>query len=98
MSCLSATRIAEIQAQIDRLNTQISAMNDAIDANIAESGIVEYRFQSGDGSQRVERRSVNDLLSTISSMEARRDRLQRTLNGTGIVAMTTRRNRGRRYG
>ena len=98
MACLSAARIAEIQAQIDRLNTQISAMNDAIDAGIPESGIVEYRFQSGDGSQRVERRRIGDLLDDIVKMEARRDRLQRKLDGTGIVALTTRRNRGRVYG
>ena len=98
MSCLSSARIAEIQAQIDVLNTQISAMNAALPAEIPVAGIIEYRFQSADGSQRVERRSVNDLFDTITTMEARRDRLQRQLNGTGIVAMTTRRNKGRVYG
>lgn len=98
MACLSAARIAEIQAQIDRLNTQISAMNDVIDEEIPTAGVIEYRFQSADGSQRVERRSIKELDDIIASKEARRDRLQRKLSGTGIVAMTTRRNRGRRYG
>lgn len=90
MTCLSASTRAEITARIERLNTQLTAANDTLD-NAATGGILEYRFDSGEGAQRVEYRSMNEMLKIIDWLEARIGALTRRLNGAGLSTMTLRR-------
>ena len=94
---LSAVDRAAIQAEIDKLDTQIAAFETAYLAAAANSEIEEYQFDSGDGRQRVERRSPKEIRVEIDSLQAKKSRLVRKLSGSGSVNMSLRR-RGGRYG
>jgi len=52
---------------------------------------LEYRFETNEGAQRVERRKLANILKNISVLEAEIDHLYGRLCGTGIVKMNMRR-------
>ena len=92
MSCLTAGKIAEIQAQIVKLKAQLTVAQTALTSALVE--IEEYRFDSGVGSQRVRYRDPNKIQKTISHLEAQIDNLERRLTGKGISALNLRRKSG----
>ena len=94
MGCLSASRVAAIKAQIVKLDGFIEAAETAYLSALTNSEHEEYRFDSGDGSQRAKRRSPDKIRIEIEALEATRNRLQRKLNGTSNVNMNLRRVRG----
>lgn len=94
MGCLSSTRVAEIKAEIVIIDAQIDAANTALLDSITNSKIQEYRFDSGDGSQRTMYRSPKEINSLINELQSSRNRLQRKINGTSNVNMNLRRKRG----
>ena len=84
-------------AQKKRIKKRIAAKEaalTALDAAYLEASteIKEYRFDSGEGSQRVAYRNLDDLRNQISALEAEIDALYRKLSGTGVVNMSLRRN------
>ncbi len=94
MGCLSPTQVAAIKAEIVIIDAQIDAANTALLESIQSSKTQEYRFDSGDGSQRVMNRSPKEINSLINELQSSRNRLQRKLNGTSNVNMNLRRSRG----
>ena len=93
MSCLSITRRAEITAQIIAETSRLVLLEEAYGQSLS-GGIKEYRFDSGEGSQRTERHSPKELSDLIESTERRIDFLNRKLNGTNIVNLNLRRTPG----
>ena len=94
MGCLPASKRTAIQAQIDKLDILIGKYEAALFAAADGSPIEEYRFDSGDGSQRTQFRDPNKINDLIDDLTARRNRLQAKLDGTGIVSINLRRTRG----
>ena len=94
MTCLTSTQKAVIEAKIVKLNTLIDAAETALLGSITNSEVEEYRFDSGDGSQKAVRRDPNQIEKLIQNLTSRRDRLIREIAGTLNVVMKFRRNRG----
>ena len=94
MGCLTSSRVAAIKAEIVELDELIAVAKIAYKAALSNSEIETYRFDSGDGSQRADRRSPKQIREEIESLQATRNRLQRKLDGTSNVNMSLRRRRG----
>lgn len=100
MGCLTSSQVAAIKAEIAKLDEYIAAAETAYTASLTNSEIEDYRFDSGDGSQKAKRRSPKEIREEIEALQASRNRLQRKLDGTSNVNMNTRRRRylhGGRY-
>ena len=97
MGCLSPSQVAAIKAEITILDEQIAAAQTAYLSSLGNAEIETYRFDSGDGSQRADRRSPKQIREEIEALQSSRARLQRELNGTSNVNMNLRR-RGGNYG
>lgn len=91
MSCLSSTRRAELIAQLNKKLAQLENLNAAYDDMIESGSIKSYRFDSGEGSQRVEYRSLDDVQKSISHLEAQIERLRTKLRGGGLSNLNLRR-------
>lgn len=95
MSCLSSAARAAIRAEIIELDAMIAIVKAAYISSLTNSEVEEYRFDSGDGSQRATRRSPKEIKAEWDDLASSRNRLLRKLNGTSNVNMNLRR---RRYG
>ena len=93
MPCLPAARRTQLLARYNQITQQLVALNAAYDAAVQNSEVKEYRFDSGEGSQRTERRSPQELWDLIEEMEAAQDRIYRKLYGQALVNMNLRRKR-----
>ncbi len=88
MTFIPQARINRIQARI----TALEAQQIAIDAAIAAGNeLGEYRFDSGEGSQRVRYRSLKGMTDASYNLDRLIEHLYRKLQGTGIVNMNLRR-------
>ena len=94
MGCLTASQVAAIKAEIVKLDAFIEAAETAYLSALGNSEISTYRFDSGDGSQRADRRSPKAIREEIEALQSSRDRLARKLLGTSNVNMSLRRRRG----
>jgi hypothetical protein len=90
MSIFNATWRARIQAQITTKTAQLTAANTTMES-LLEKEIDEYRFDSGQASQRVKRRDIEKLAKIIHRLEAQIDLLQRKLDGYGLASINLRR-------
>jgi coenzyme F420-reducing hydrogenase delta subunit len=88
MTFIPQARIDRIQARITILEAQQVAVDAAI---VAGNEIGEYRFDSGEGSQRVRYKSLKELLETNYNLDRLIEHLYRKLQGTGIVNLNLRR-------
>ena len=100
MSCLTSSQRAAITAEIADIDEMIAVIKAAYLSSLGNAEIETYRFDSGDGSQRADRRSPKQLKEQWDDLKSERARLQRALNGTSNVNMNLRRrenNSGRYY-
>jgi len=95
MVCLSSDRITEIETTITNLRAALVIAN----ASYLEAlnPAQDYRVDTGEGSQRVKRRTPKELLDSITSIQREIQRNTRILNGTGITKLNLRRNPTRGY-
>ena len=91
MSNLTAAQRADILARIAEIEAQLAVANTTYLALLGKS-TSEYRFDSGEGSQRAQRVALKDMKDQIDSLLAERDRLQRRLETGGLVSVVLRRN------
>jgi hypothetical protein len=96
MGCLSSSEITAIKGKIADLDALIEAAEAAYLKSLTNSEIEEYRFDSGDGSQKTVRRSPKEIREEIEALLSRRGRLVRQLNGTSNINLTLRRKSYRR--
>jgi len=88
---LSTTQRARIQAQLDQAELRLTDLYAAALAAIPNSEVSQYEFDSGEGRQRVWRRSPLILQDAIRRLEKEIDQLYSRLEGTGLVRATRRR-------
>jgi hypothetical protein len=90
MSCFSSTRQARIRERLAQIEQQLTVANETYSELLAESA-ESYKFDSGEGSQHVKRRSLDELKKQIDSLLNERELLLRKLECGGIVNLNLRR-------
>ncbi len=98
MVCLSSARRTEIIAEIVKLDALIVVIESTYTSALTNGEVEEYRFDSGDGSQKVIRRSLNELKEQWDDLKSERNRLNSMLNGGNNVSMAFRRKQGCGFG
>lgn len=83
------SKIAKKQAQLDKLELTYD--------ELIQSGTKKYRFDSGDGSQLAEKRSLSEIKSQMDEIEAEIDNLNRRLQRKGLTNVTLQRKPRCRY-
>ena len=91
MPCIRTEDKSDWTVDLAAVRAQISAINAVLSSDTVLSGTQEYSFDSGTGTQREKFSSPQDLISTLSILYARRDRLKRLLRGNGILRGAMRR-------
>lgn len=91
MSNLTAAQRAEVLARIAEIEAQLTVAN-ATYLKLLGKSTSEYRFDSGEGSQRAQRVALKDMKDQIDSLMAEKNRLQRRLETGGLVNVNLRRN------
>lgn len=89
MGCLSSTRIAEIQAEIDTLKLNLTAINTAITNGSLH--IESYTLDTGEARQTIKYKSLNELMSARDLIQSQINRLNGILRGTGLMNYNVRR-------
>ncbi len=89
MSCLPQSKIAEIQAQLQKKQAQLALAEVAYERALSE--IESYKFDAGEGSQQVKRRKIAELANQIDRLEAQINGLERKLAGGGLINVNLRR-------
>ena len=90
MSNLTAAERARILALIEQKEAQLVVANETYLALLGND-TSEYRFDSGEGSQRAKRVELNDMKDQIDSLQAEIDGYYRRLETTGLMNITLRR-------
>jgi uncharacterized coiled-coil protein SlyX len=91
MSYQSA-RKSRLQARKTSLESQIATLENTLDG-LLSSEVEEYRFDDGEGAQRVKRRKFKEVQDQLDSLESRLDAVCRELAGLGLVVSRLRRKR-----
>jgi len=92
MACITPSTRIRIEARIAAKETALAALDIAFIA--ASTEIEEYRFDSGEGSQRAKYRNLNEIKTNIDGLESEIEALYRRLAGKGVVNITLRRKHG----
>jgi hypothetical protein len=91
MACLSSSERSAILAQIETKREQLEIANNTFRQLLSNQN-QEYRFNSGEGSQRATRVKIKDMQDVISAIESEIDALLRRLCSGGVKALRLRRN------
>lgn len=92
MSCLSASRVARIKAQIVIKEKQLDEANELY-SKLLNNPNASYRFEDGEGAQQVSTRKLTDVQKVIDSLESQLNRLYNQLSGRGLTRTTLNRIR-----
>jgi hypothetical protein len=88
---LSTVQTARLQARLDQAELRLADLYAAALAAIPNSEVSQYEFDSGEGRQRVWRRSPLVLQQAISRLEKEIDQLYSRIECTGLARLTRRR-------
>lgn len=91
MACLTSAQRTSLLAQKTTLEAQLALANTAYDEALAAMSVKSYRFDPGGATQQATRRDPKELQSIIDGIEARLDRVNSRLAGTGLMNMSLRR-------
>ena len=91
MSRLNPVYRAKIIERIETKEAQLDTLNETYQEALETGKLEEFRFDSGEGSQRVMYRSIKELTDVIANLEAQINLLYRELNGGSMVVMNLRR-------
>ena len=85
---ITVNRKARIEARIEKKETYLDVLYNLSD-NFDD--VASYVFDSGEGKQATNFRSLSEVTQAIKQTESQIDRLYRVLNGTSIVNVHLRR-------
>ena len=93
---LSTDRRSRIVVRIQKYQSQLDAIDEAIANGLTEGGgyVAGYNFGDGHGTQQVTYRRLSDLHKYQEMLEAQIERLYRKLDGTGLKSIAMRRKGG----
>ena len=91
MSCITTENKTKWTADLARTIAIIDAIDAAFLAAADKATVSSYIFDSGTGRQSENFRSPLELIDALRRLEAKRDKLQRFLNGTAVTRMQLRR-------
>lgn len=97
MACLTSSKRAAYQADLDKVNELIAKALTSYERALENQDVEEYRFNSGEGSQMTKQADIKKLWANLESLYSRRDWLERRLNGKGVVNLNMRRKRYNGY-
>lgn len=83
-------RKARIQNRLTTIQTQIDTLESVL-TEMATSGAQSYAFDSGEGSQRTTRRSLEEIQNSLDRLYATENHLINELYNMGIVSIKVRR-------
>ena len=86
---ITSARKARIQARITAKETYLTALY-SLQENFDD--VLKYKFDSGEGSQATDFRSLSEADMAIRRTESQIDRLYRLLTQTAIINVNLRRN------
>ena len=86
MLALSPSRKARIEARITSYESQVTALETAI-ATCVSTDVQTYDFNSGDGEQRVTRRTISEMRKELDILYRLIEHNYSLLRGRGIVQM-----------
>ncbi len=89
MAFYTANRKTALEERLAKKQSQLEKLYEVYDD--ASDKTKEYRFDSGEGSQRAEYRDLKDISAEIVRLEKEIDALIRKLSGIGVVNMNLRR-------
>jgi len=93
MAFIIASNLTRLRNRITNKETRLAKLY-TIYENFDE--VKEYRFDSGEGSQRTEFRNISEVDTAINKLEREIDSLYRKINGTNLANLNLRRrSRGR---
>lgn len=90
MSIYSQARYARIKAQIVTKEAQLIKANETYESLLSNE-VDDFKFDSGEGSQRSHRRNLNELKKQIDSLESQIENLYRRIQTSGLVNIVLRR-------
>lgn len=91
MSCITTENKTKWTADLARTILMIAAIDAAFLDAADKATVSSYSFDSGTGRQQESFRSPLELIDALRRLEAKRDKLQRFLNGTAVTRMQLRR-------
>ncbi len=91
MATLSATQRTELETRKARLVTQLASLNDALEN--ASTEVDQYRFDSGEGSQQMKYRGLDEIQAAIDRTETKIRWIDERLAGAGLVNISLVRRR-----
>lgn len=89
--CLPAYVRTKYLADLARVQEQIAELETSMLEAMKNGEVEQYRFDSGEGSQSAQRRSLKELETVLSRLENKELRILRKLNGRSIVNIGLRR-------
>lgn len=89
-------RKARLQAQLTQVQSSLTNLYSVM-LEMATTGASSYAFDSGEGSQRTTRRSLNEIQDMIDRLEAKERHLINELYGMGIINVRLRRKNNSRW-
>ena len=87
MSALTAAKRTEIEAELEALETELTALSAAY-ASVLASGMKSYKFDSGEGSQSATYMSIKDIKEAIDLTRSQIASKKRVLTGGHMRRMT----------
>lgn len=94
MACIPTWKYNQLIAQKTVLEAQLTALQTAIISAAGNSEIESYTFEDGGGTQKVKRQSIEKTIKTQTLLQSQLDRINRILNGSGLVNASLRRQTG----
>lgn len=91
MPCLPAWKKSLLIARRDKLITQLTAIETAIDEGLTNANISSYEFDSGDGKQKTSYRNLNEVFKARETLELELERTYNQLRQVGLLNMSMRR-------
>lgn len=91
MACLPAYLREKYEADLVRVQSQISKIETVIESALENGEVEDYSFDSGEGKQRTKRRSLKELTEVLKDLESQESRILRKLYGRSLVNMNLRR-------
>jgi hypothetical protein len=91
MASLTSAQRAAIQARIDTATAQLAIANATYTRLLAQDA-EEYRFDSGEGSQRAIKRKLTEVKGQIDALQSDIDRLNAQLSNIGLMTINLRRS------